>query len=389
MHDVTERSNVSLRPFWSSLAAAVLCAGLASPLHAQVSPQDFFQLQSKVLLMELRLQKQENESIKLRADMDKALASNALEIAALKADDTFKLVQITKLEGEIAALKARQPGDPGKTPPGPTPPKPADDQVLSLRAPFSVKDASGREIFRVDARSGQPRVFVGSASGGRVELGLSVGGLPAVGLYDGSNGLLSSLVGDPKGSYVMVKDNEQSAVLGKYEGRGTGLFLRRGERTTGELSSDAKGNGSLRVSGTDGKAVAGVLAGADGGSLVLTGPGGGKSVATMAATPSGGKVRVFPQGGGTARAELAADGAKGAVNVFASDGTNVGSLSALESRTGKLELNNNGGNIVVEAGATKSGVGYVSTGPYDGGVAASMLSAGKPASSLLGSNKAK
>jgi hypothetical protein len=385
MHAVT--------PAATRLVVTILCLSLAPALRAQaVDPQVIF-LQTRIQLLEARVQKQEGDTALLRAELQKALASNAAQIEALKIDDTLKLVQITRLQADVDALKARQPADPAKpappSPPGSTPPKPADNQVLSLRAPFSVKDAGGREIFRVDSKGGQPRVFVGDASGGRVELGMSVGGTPAVGLYDSGNTLMSALVGDPKGSYLLVKDNAQSAVLGKYEGTGTGLFLRTGTKTTNELSTDSKGYGSLRIFGADGKAVGGVLAGAEGGSLVLTGVGGGKTIASMAATPSGGRVRVFPPGGGTARAELAADGAKGAVNVFASDGTNVASLTALESKTGKLELNNSTGGLVVEAGATKSGAGYVSTGPYDTGVAASMLSVGKPASSLLGSTKAK
>lgn len=86
---------------------------------------------------------------------------------------------------------------------------------------------------------------------------------------------------------------------------------------------------------------------------------------------------------------LAADGAKGAVNIFGSDGSNAALLTSLESNTGRLEINNADGNKVVEAGATKAGAGFGTAGPYDTGVAGSMLSVGMTASSLLGCMKSK
>ena len=38
------------------------------------------------------------------------------------------------------------------------------------------------------------------------------------------------LVGDPKGSYLRVHDNEQTTNLGKFEADGVGLFLRKDEK---------------------------------------------------------------------------------------------------------------------------------------------------------------
>jgi hypothetical protein len=40
--------------------------------------------------------------------------------------------------------------------------------------------------------------------------------------------------------------------------------------------------------------------------------------------------------------------------------------------------------FAVQAGSANDGVGIVKTGPFDGGVAASLLAAGKPASRLVG-----
>jgi hypothetical protein len=79
------------------------------------------------------------------------------------------------------------------------------------------------------------------------------------------------------------------------------------------------------------------------------------------------------------------------VNLFASDGTNVASLASLsQTKSGHLQLGNGAGNIGVEAGASRNGAGYVSTGPFDGGVAGAMGTSGmQAASSLLGRLKAK
>ncbi len=393
MDEVTRESPVLTRLLRATLAATILCLGLAPVVRAQVDPQaQIIKLETRVQLLEARLQKQEIDTALLRAEMQKAFAKNAAELVGLRTDDFVKLNEIGRLQADVEGLKGRQPADPGKTPPAPpgsNPPKPADGQVLSLRAPFSVKDASGREIFRVDVRGSQPRAFVGNASGARVELGMSVDGTPAVGLYDASNTALSALVGDPKGSYMFVKDKEQSAVLGKYEGKGTGLFLRRGEKSTGELSSDSKGYGALRVYGADGKAVGGMFAGADGGGLALAAAGGGKSVISLAVTPSGGKVRVFAAGGGTTRAELIADGATGAVNIFDSDGGTAVNITSLQSKAGKLEISNGSGNIVVQAGAQKNGRGMVTTGPVEGGLAGAMGGGLTPASTIVGRMKGK
>ena len=176
----------------------------------------------------------------------------------------------------VDALKAQRPADPAKPPaPGetPDPAKPAEGQVLSLRAPFIVKDAAGRVIFKVDVAGGsQPRAIVGNPAGGRVEIGIGAGGASVVGLYDDSGKILSTLVGDPNGSYLRLRDNDQSAALGKVEGTGTGLYLRKAEKSFAELVVGKTGHGVLKVFNADGKAVSGMFASAEGGGVSLTGP---------------------------------------------------------------------------------------------------------------------
>ena len=362
------------------------------PVHAQnFDPRIEFltfqveQLQQKVLVLEaiaipdgkpqpLATQK-DLESLKAEVFQQKA----RLEIIEL---NQFRLI------ADVEALKGRQPGEP----PAPKPAdKPSDGQPLTLRAPFIVKDAAGQVIFKVEVAAGrnQPRAIIGNPDGAHVEMGPAFGNSSAVGLYDSSNKLLSTLVADPKGSYLKVKDDDQSATLGFSEGDGRGLYMRHGSMMAASLSGDKTGAGMLKVFNPNGKAVAGLYSDTGGGALALTGSAGGKNVVSVEATASGGKVRVYPPNGGTTRAELVADGATGAINVFGSNASNVASLSSTEANTGRFEINSLG-NIVVQAGATSKGLGFVSTGPYDGGIAGTMMGAGtQPASSLIGRQSAK
>jgi hypothetical protein len=377
----------------ATLVAAALFAAIPGPARAQVDPQEHAQLialTTRMVSLEARMQKQEIESAVLRADMQKEFAKDRLEMQGLHSDVFTLNTTMGGLLRELNALKARQPAEPGKQPARDDPAKPADGQVLSLRAPFVVKDGGGRVIFKVEVAAGNmPRAVVGNPTGGRVELGIGVGGASVVGLYDDSNKVLSTLVADPKGSYLRVKDNDQSAGLGKIEGSGLGLFMLKGDKSFGEVSADSKGFGIFKVFGTDGKAVGGLYAGTEGGGLALTAPGGGKSVVSLAVTPTGGKVRVFAAAGGKARAELIANDAIGAINIFDSEGGTAVTVAAVESKAGKIEISNGRGDIVVQAGAQKSGRGMVTTGPFEGGLAGTLGAALSPASTIVGQMKSK
>jgi hypothetical protein len=219
-------------------------------------------------------------------------------------------------------------------------------------------------------------------------MGPVVGGASMVGLFDNSDKMLSTIVADPKASYVRVQDGTQSTGIGRIEKDGIGLFMRTGDKEFAEIAADKAGAGILRIFGQGGKPVGGLFADSEGGRLALSGTGGGKTIVSLAAEATGGKVRVYPAGGGTTRAELIADGATGALNLFNTEGTTSVMLATGTTKAGRMELSNASGSIVVQAGVTNNGRGMVSTGPYDAGVAG-VVGGMKPASSLLGSLSSK
>lgn len=377
------RSRAALRLPHALLGVAFWVFAIA-PVHAQASDPHIPVLINQIQALEGRVRT-------LEALVDDQLAMEQ-DVARLKLEAQQEKARLDLIEhnqfqltADVQGLKDAQPAEPGKPAPNPAN-KPADGQPLTLRAPFIVKDAAGQVIFKVEVAAGrnQPHAIIGNPAGAHVEMGPAFGNSSAVGLYDSSNKLLSTLVADPKGSYLKVKDDDQSAILGFSEGDGRGLYLRHGAAMSASLFGDKSGAGMLKVFNANGKAVAGLYSDTDGGGLALTGSAGGKNVVSVVATASGGKVRVYPAGGGTTRAELVADGATGAVNVFGADASNAASLSSTASNSGRIEINS-GGNIIMQAGATGKGLGFVSTGPYDGGIAGTMMGAGVgPASSLVG-----
>ena len=350
-----------------------------------------------VQIQQLASKVQALEHTDARTQLD--LANLRTDLTKTQVDLTILKTQVTVMEGvqnllitEVDALKNRdpaKPGEPGKTP-TPTPNKPTDGQPLTLRAPFIVKDNAGQIIFKVEVAADRnlPRAVVGNPAGAHVEMGPAVGGASMVGLFDNSGKMLSTIVADPKGSYVRVQDGTQSAGFGRIEKDGIGLFLRTGDKEFAEIAADKAGAGILRIFGQGGKPVGGMFADSEGGRLALSGTGGGKTIVSLAAEATGGKVRVYPAGGGTTRAELIADGATGALNIFNTEGTTSVMLATGTTKAGRMELSNASGNIVVQAGVTNNGRGMVSTGPYDAGVAG-VVGGMKPASSLLGSLSSK
>jgi len=315
-----------------------------------------------------------------------------LEVTVLRTDVVVLQGMVNQLLVDVNELKNRdpaKPGEPGKTPP-PSPNKPTDGQPLTLRAPFIVKDNAGQIIFKVEVAADRnlPRAIVGNPAGAHVEMGPAAGGSATVGLFDNSNKMLSTIVADPKGSYVRVQDGTQSTGLGRIEKDGIGLFMRTGDKEFAEIAADKAGAGILRIFGQGGKPVGGLFADSDGGRLALSGTGGGKTIVSLAAEATGGKVRVYPAGGGVTRAELIADGANGALNIFNTEGTTSVMLATGTTKAGRMELSNASGSIVVQAGVTNNGRGMVSTGPYDAGVAG-VVGGMKAASSLLGSLSSK
>ena len=394
-----------------TIACAVL--GLCVAAQASAAGDDFGEIKALELRVSLLERRVLSEMPQEKFQLDDDLKEIRADITQLKTQAAAARTDISALQAEVAKLKAQQPTDPNKPPKPSDPPKPADGQTLTLRAPFIVKDNAGRVVFQVDvpADRGQPRAVVGNPAGAHVEMGPTPGGASALGLFDESKKLLVAMVGDPQRSFLRIRDNEQSVALGNVESLGTGLFLRKGEQPIADLSADKAGAGTVRIFGTTGKAmaslssipeggtlktfdakekaVAGVFAGADGGHVVLNGPGGAKTAVHLSVTETGGKVRVFPAAGGKARAELIADGENGAIAVFNSQGTSAVVLESASSGAGHLVILNDAGENAVEAGVMKGGTGIVRAGPAGSGPAGSLGGGLLPASSIQGKKGGK
>jgi hypothetical protein len=318
------------------------------------------------------------------------------EVAQLKQQLASARAALSTLQADVAALKARQP---------------ANGQPLTVGAPFIVKDKSGGVVFQVDvpADRSTPRAVVGNPAGSHVEMGPAFGG-SAIALYDQGQNMLLAMVADPQGSYLRIRDNDQTVSLGSVEGAGTGIFLRKNGQPFADVSVDKAGAGTMRIFNASGKkmaglssiveggtvttydakekAVAGIFAGADGGHVTLTGPGSAKTAVHLSVTDTGGKVRVFPAAGGKARAELTAEGDNGAVTVFNSQGTSAVVLESASSGSGHVVVLNGSGENAVEAGVM-GGVGIVRAGPAGAGPAGSLGGGLSPASSIQGKKGGK
>lgn len=384
---------MSLSRLSSSATAVVVlwvCLVAGAGAHDLMSPVT----ETRLFVLEDKFEEQRAAHVRDLDRVDNELAQMKRQLSTAKAD-------IEMLKNEVAKLKSRDPA------------KPADGQPLTVRAPFAVKDAGGRVVFQVDvpADRGLPRALVGDPAGAHVEMGPSLGGSAALALFDASRSLLVTLVGDAKGSYLRLRDDEQAASLGNIENIGTGLFLRKGSQQVADLSADKAGAGTVSIFGASGKVaaslssipeggtlktfnreqkpVAAVFAASDGGHVALTGPLGGKTAVQLSVTPTGGKVRVFPAEGGKARAELIADGESGAMTVFNASGTSAAVVESGKSGAGHLVILNAAGENAVEAGAMNGGIGIVRTGPAGSGPAGSLGGGVFPASSIQGKKAGK
>jgi hypothetical protein len=282
----------------------------------------------------------------------------------------------------------------------------------TVTAPFVVVDGSNRELMRVDAAAGGGTTLAIGGGGGDGFIALDTSNAFAgvrVGVGTGANAALLSgeqhtgvMIGaakpmafigmDGNDPIVTVNNINGDAVVGMTvdkEGGRIDVLDVAATQTAASMSSSASG-GSLRAFDSEGNAVAGMIGGKDGGRLALTGAGGGKSAVSLSVAPDGGVVRVFPSEGGKARAELAATPSGGALNLFDPAGANAASIDVDESKAGRLEFTNGDGSVVVEAGTTRTNrLGFVGTGPFDGGVAARQGNVAMPASTLVGRKTGK
>ena len=292
----------------------------------------------------------------------------------------------------------------------------APPEVLTVKAPFQVVDASGKVVMRLDATAGGPRLTIGNPSAGGVTLAVTpsgVGGISvrtatgtegvAIGQYRGGamgvhlvgadnqtvkgslelgssgEGLLN--IGDEKaggaligvgkdgGGYVIVRRPDATMGIGVGQLLGRPMSVAVFADNAKELASLRAGpkGGSVQVMNLAGTGVGGLLAGEGGGRIALTGPAGGKTAVGLSVEPSGGKVRVFPQDGGAAVAELTAEATGGgAVTVYTIAGEPVAMLQATSTGAGRFEISK-AGKIYVEAGVLANGLGVVRAGPQIGG----------------------
>ena len=382
---------------------------------APASP-DVTKLQRQLKALEERITELEKEDVEVPEDPDEAAREEAHDKA---------------LERRLAALEkseARQKGDTASPSNGDD----ADDsgtgnrtridklearltkmeQARTVTAPFTVVDGRNRELMRVDAGAGGGATLAIGGGGGDGFIALDTSDALAivrVGVGTGANAALLSgeehtgvMIGSAKpmafigmdgnNPTVTVNNINGDAVVGMTvdkEGGRIDVLDPAGTHTAASMSSSASG-GTLRAFDGEGKAVAGMLGGKDGGRLALTAAGGGKSAVSLSVAEEGGVVRVFPNEGGKARAELAATTSGGALNLFDTAGANAASIDVDEGKAGHLEFTNGSGSIVVQAGTTQTNrLGFVSTGPFDGGVAARQGNGAMPASTLVGRKTGK
>jgi hypothetical protein len=261
-----------------------------------------------------------------------------------------------------------------------------------VRAPFTVMDRNGTTaIFRVDKSPelGFPLAVVGYENGARVDIGINANGSQIIMSTDTNE---QNIIFDASydASYMEVRDKAHRSIVGTDErGSASGIFVRRPgeEKIAASMTLDRKGGGIVKAFNFHGDPVAALFSDASGGRVIVANASNGKTMASVGGNAAGGVVNVFPTVGGHARASLDIDGVGGAVNLFNTEGTEVRArlTSDGEIGSGLLQLGNGNGDIVVNAGTTAGqGVGFVSTGPFDAGVAGVLGDGFSAASSLLG-----
>ena len=260
-------------------------------------------------------------------------------------------------------------------------------QVLTVKAPFRVMDASGTKVILNmdefgakgtsltigDAKSAGVSIGIGPTGSGSVNV-RTAAGKHGVAIRDYNN----ANMGVGMGVYVFAPDGETiegSLALGPTKkGRlvlgdaksgavdaGVDVFGANGKEMV-RLTADQKG-GLMQVFNPAGVAVGGLLANASGGGLALTGPAGGPSAISLKVEKTGGTVRVFPQAGGSAQAELTAEPTGGAFTAYSASGKALAFFGSKEGK-GQLELNDAAGVKMVAAGSLANHKGVVYASPW-------------------------
>jgi hypothetical protein len=299
---------------------------------------------------------------------------NYLEIKAGDFQQYAKRMQdrIEKLESRIDELES-------------------DEGPAVVTAPFVVNDSNGNQIFRVglSANDGLPRAIVGNPSGANVEFGVGRFG-SVVALRNNEFVRSIDITAGDGASYIEIRDKAHVSVVGTdSRDTGSGVFVRKAGTpdVATSLALDKQGGGIVKAFNGSGRPVAALFSDAEGGRLIVANAADGKTMASVAVDAAGGAFNVFPVGGGRSRAALSVDGVGGALSLYDGGGTEIRARLTTNGAngTGLLELGNVKGDIVVSAGATAANsIGFVSTGPFDGGIAGVMGAGHSAASTIMG-----
>jgi hypothetical protein len=240
--------------------------------------------------------------------------------------------------------------------------RPSGPQILTVRAPFRVLDASGKTVMDVDVeKDNTPRLQVGNKTSGAV------------------------MVGAPNGSGAVIvyrSGGQKGAGLGSYQGSmGVHVFASDGEAIEGSLALDEEHRGQLQIGPAE-----------QGSVKIGVGPSGAGFVAVHRTTGKTGiGLGVFPnapigvyvlnadgqhieasmttgQEGGSLRLNTNGKQAvqidKSSIVFYSDGGKPLSQFGTKDRGKGYMELNDSVGTKMVEAGMLKSGVGYVMATPW-------------------------
>ena len=248
---------------------------------------------------------------------------------------------------------------------------------------FRLTDVNDREYFSV----GDPKVptaWIGYDDEAHVRLGVLPSGEGATMImFDKGGTSRGHIIATEKSTTMNLNDKDMRVDLGRditTEGF-AGLILGKDAKDYARLHMSAEKGGSIRFANPDGKYVAlvGHYEGL-GGNIALTGPAGGKPVVRITGTPEGGEMSLAEKGGATLVSLLA--GEKGQIYVTGGDSKGTVFLEATDRAT--VKITNAAEQIVVNAFENTDGLGVVSCGPKESGVAALLGNQGVAASAILG-----
>jgi hypothetical protein len=369
--------------FYTVLGCALSAAFVASAVSAQepidVETRDH---ERRIIELELapRIKAGENIGRFGKENLSEVVDDLKKELADTKADVARLGSELESLRAEVRALNAK----PGETP------------TLTLRAPFAVIDAAGRELMRVGEGNDGTRIasrLAVTAANNRSIVEMTAEGLTATGrltvntpagrqaavldaradnqasliFLAGTGAESASMgVGDSGIGFLEVKDPGGSGGvnIGATESK-MGVYVTADEgKVQASVGLDDMRKGIVRVG--DPTAARGVIGATRTGGVsfaLYDGPGTEYRVGLLAA-PDNSFVRLNSK---LNAVHMNADGEGAAVHVFNKQGNAAGSLTSTTSGFGQLRLGNSDGDTVVEAGTTVDGLGVVRAGPLMGG----------------------